>query len=400
MAGTDRHNFRAAVVIPCLAERDNLPLTLASLASNPAERLAQTLIVVVVNNRADVCPQQLGDNQQTLAWLQSRPFAQLNLAWVDASSDGLALPDKDGVGLARKIGFDLCLAQLNWEDSPLLISLDADTLVDQHYLPAIFDHFQASQAGAATIPFRHQCAVDPRQEAAIRHYELYLRSYLFGLQCAGSPYAYHTIGSAFACRASDYIGAGGMNRRQAGEDFYFLQQLAKTCGVMMLSGTLVQPSARFSGRVPFGTGKAVQGQVEEDRPLFQFSSAAAFAVLQDWLSLLAESLDLPAAVVLQRAGVISLELQQFLRELNFASAWQKLQSNHGAAQQRQAALHCWFDGLRTRQLLSRLDADQRRPAEELVAELLTWGGLSGAGSKAESLALLEGVQHAGPPGSG
>jgi len=47
------------------------------------------------------------------------------------------------------------------------------------------------------------------------------------LQQAGSPYAYHTIGSAFACRAEAYIAAGGMNRRHAAEDFYFLQQLAK-----------------------------------------------------------------------------------------------------------------------------------------------------------------------------
>lgn len=391
----ERDNYKAAIIIPALAERNYLPETLASLATNPAEYQQQTLILIVINNRTDISDDQLQDNQQVLQWLKSNPFPDLNIAWVDASSSGLELPAKGGVGLARKIGFDLALVQLDWSQQPLLISLDADTLVDENYLSAIFEHFRTSQSGAATIPFRHRTAGDPQQEAAIRQYELYLRSYLFGLQQAGSPYAYHTIGSAFACRAEAYVAAGGMNRRSAAEDFYLLQQLEKTSGVEMLGGTVVRPSPRFSNRVPFGTGKAVQGQVEDDRQLFQFSSVAAFKVLQRWLALVGESLELPAETLIIKATELSPSLTQFILELNFPIVWSRMQKNHTNLPRRQNAFHCWFDALRSRQLLTRLDDDGDFRKSKLVAELLEWGGYSGVNRWEDQLSLLEQLQLVG-----
>lgn len=391
--GTDRQDYKAAVVVPALAERNSLSKTLASLATNPGEYLQQTLILIVVNNRADSSAEQLQDNQQTLLWLKSSPVAELNVAWIDASSPSLELPAKEGVGLARKIGFDHALSQLAWSQQPLLVSLDADTLVDEHYLPAIFTHFENSQCGGASLPFRHQEAEEPQQESAIRHYELYLRSYLFGLQQAGSPYAYHTIGSAFACRADAYIAAGGMNRRLAAEDFYFLQQLAKTSGVEILRGTVVRPSPRYSSRVPFGTGMAVQGQVESDLRLFQFSSAAGFSLLRQWLDLVTESLEQPGGYIFEQAAELSPVLELFLAELNFVAVWTRLRANHFDFPSRQRAFHGWFDGLRSRQLLSRLDAGRQQQGAGLVAELLAWGGYPEVTAEAEQLLLLEQLQY-------
>ena len=46
------------------------------------------------------------------------------------------------------------------------------------------------------------------------------------MKFAGYPWAMYTVGSAFAVTAEAYVKRGGMNRRQAGEDFYFLQNLA------------------------------------------------------------------------------------------------------------------------------------------------------------------------------
>ena len=40
------------------------------------------------------------------------------------------------------------------------------------------------------------------------------------------------------CTAKSYVATGGMNRRMAGEDFYFLQKLAKTDGVDLRVGKL------------------------------------------------------------------------------------------------------------------------------------------------------------------
>ena len=391
VAGMSRTDFSAAIIIPALAERENLPATLNSLCLNPAEYLAQTLIVIVINNRLDVSSAEFADNQKTLNWLRSTPYPQLNLAWIDGSSSGFELPDKDGVGLARKIGFDAALQRVSWKVEPVLISLDADTLVDHNYLPAIFDHFSAGKNRAAVLPFRHQFAPIPRQETAIRRYELYLRSYLFGLAMAGSPYAFHSIGSAFACTADAYVSAGGMNRRCGGEDFYFLQQLAKTSEVKMLNGTVVHPSPRFSQRVPFGTGRVVQEQLERGTVPFHFVSVAGFKLLKEWLDLIRCHVDDSADQISQYSLNISTVLHQFLTELNFSSIWEKLQNNHSSREQRLAAFHCWFDALRTRQLLTRIESECSS-VERLVAELLNWGGYAGIEREFDQLRLLENLQ--------
>lgn len=390
--GTSRTDFSAAIVIPALAERENLPATLDSLCLNPAKHLERTLVIIVVNNRAAISQDQLADNQATIDWLQSNPYPQINLAWIDASSSGFELPAKDGVGLARKIGFDASLQSLDWKTDPLLISLDADTIVDEAYLSTLLDHFRMNTNGSAVIPFRHQSVSAPEQEIAIRHYELYLRSYLFGLQVAGSPYAYHSIGSTFACRAGAYIKAGGMNRRCGGEDFYFLQQLTKTSGTEMVDGTVVQPSSRFSSRVPFGTGKAIQGQVEEGVALFHFVPVFGFKILKKWFELIDCQWDHSADQINLQVANISSVLDSFLTELSFTEVWEKLQNNHSSKEQRLAAFHDWFDALRTRQLLTRIENNSDSSAERIVADLLSWGGYSGVERQADQLKLLERLQ--------
>ena len=60
-----------------------------------------------------------------------------------------------------------------------------------------------------------------------------------------------------AVRAWAYVKQGGMNRRQAGEDFYFLQKISWIGPISELTDVTVFPSPRLSDRVPFGTGKAV-----------------------------------------------------------------------------------------------------------------------------------------------
>ena len=383
--------FRAAVVVPALAERDSLQELLSALSRNDSVSLRQALVVVVVNNRASASAAEKDDNQRTLTWLRSSSGSALKLAWVDAASPDLELGAKEGVGLARKIGFDLALQLLDWKCDPLLLSLDADTLVRPDYLAAVTGHFRRSESGAAVIPFRHRPAGDSAQERAIRHYELYLRSYLFGLRYAASPYAYHVLGSAFACRATAYLKAGGMNRRLAGEDFYFLQQLAKTTGIEMLSGTVVQPSARYSQRVPFGTGRAVQAKVG-DQQVYRFVSAAAFDRLKQLLALVEQVIDSPAEEVLSRLTAIDAGTADFFTSLQVNDVWQKLQANHATTAKRLAAFHQWFDALRTRQLLTAIDSGGPNDDIAAVAELLELGGFPGIVKAQEQLALLERLQ--------
>jgi len=391
LTGGQRHDYQAAIVIPALAESARLPATLQSLVTNDPDLLHRTLVIVVVNQRSDASATQRRDNECTLSWLNSQPCQPLHLAWIDAIGAGLELPFGQGVGLARKIGFDAALLRLKWDKNPFLISLDADTLVDPDYLTALYSHFATAQAVGTVLPFRHQAGIDSGEEEAIRAYELYLRSYQFGLQQAGSPYAYHSIGSAFACRAQGYIAVGGMNRRLAGEDFYFLQQLNKVGGVVPLQGTVVRPASRCSVRVPFGTGRIVGQHQRGERPAYRFVSARAFAQLQGWLSTVAAHLDGAADDLLRQGRHISAELANFLTEHNFHTTWGRLQRNHESHRQRLRAFHHWFDALRTRQLLTRLTPTGGDPID-LVSELLCWGGYGGYHTAATQLVLLEGLQ--------
>ena len=70
------------------------------------------------------------------------------------------------------------------------------------------------------------------------------------------------MGSAMAVRAIAYARIGGMPRKQAGEDFYFLQKLIPLGGFGEISTTAVLPSPRPSDRVIFGTGAAIAGHLE------------------------------------------------------------------------------------------------------------------------------------------
>ena len=391
LEGSVRSGLAGAVVIPALAEEASLLPTLASLAANPPEQLADFLVVVVVNHRPSAAAADQTDNQRLLQRLRrGEGPAALALAWVDAASPDRELPEREGVGLARKIGLDLALSRLDFSRQPLLACLDADTLVEPSYLGALQQHFATAKAGGAVLPFRHQDPADPAQRLAIEQYELFLRAHQLGLTLAGSPYAYISIGSALACRAEAYLGAGGMNCRTAGEDFYFLQRVAKTCGVAQLRGTTVLPSARLSARTPFGTGRSVERLLNEGSDAVLCYPPQAYRLLAAWLQRVAGSLEASAETLLQAAEVLQPELGQFLNQRGWSQIWPALQRNHPRPQALLAAFHGWFDALKTVQLIHQLCAGPwpRQPAAIALPPLLSWAGLAVPSLPREQLELL------------
>jgi glycosyltransferase involved in cell wall biosynthesis len=389
--------FDGAIVIPSLAEAANLPQTLESLSRNPGDLLDRFIILIVVNQRTDASAAETTDNHTTLEnlplWQQQ--FGLSNLFWVDAASVERDLPVKQGVGLARKIGLDLALTLLDYRrGDPLLICLDADTVVQPDYLPALTRHFAATTAGGASIPYRHRPAADPAGQSAIDRYELFLRTYVLGLELAGSSYAFHTVGSAMACRASAYVAAGGMNRRLAGEDFYFLQQVHKTSGVASLTGTVVHPSPRSSDRVPFGTGRSVGDMLSDGEQRLLFYQPVVFTIVGKWLRCVAEHPEADAAALLNGAAEISPVLHDVLEQAGFRDAWENLKKHNREGAKLTAAFHAWFDAFRTMRLIHELsDRTYPRIAPELaVAPLLEQAGLVSPDTVSEQLELLRKLQ--------
>lgn len=100
------------------------------------------------------------------------------------------------------------------------------------------------------------------------------------MKFTGYPNPIITIGSAFAVIAEAYVKRGGMNRRQAGEDFYFLQHLAQIGTIGEITTTRVYPSARLSDRVPFGTGPVLQKWIDGDEDLNKTYNFGAFIDLK------------------------------------------------------------------------------------------------------------------------
>lgn len=389
--------YRGAVVIPSLAESANLLPTLESLAQNPMQLLDQFLVLVVINQRVDACHADQADNQFTLAILPEwkDQLGLKTLCWIDASSPGKELPQKQGVGLARKIGLDMSLSKLDYaQGDPLLICLDADTLVQPDYLQALVNHFSGSSAGGASIPYRHRPAADQEGQSAIDRYELFLRVYVLGLEQAGSPYAFHTVGSAMACRASAYVAAGGMNRRMAGEDFYFLQQVHKTSRVADLEGTVVHPSPRSSQRVPFGTGRAVGDMMADGEKRLMFYQPQVFVLLGQWLASVASNPDTDGCSLLERAGQISPVLHEYLEQSDFTASWDGLRRHNRGAARLLEAFHGWFDAFRTMRLIHLLSDNgyPRVSPEEAVTPLLMRAGYENRPDVSEQLEILRRMQ--------
>lgn len=370
-----------AVVIPVLAESANLFLTLSDLAANSPAMLEKTLVLCVVNNRH---PDFAGgadcaDNQRTLEALPAFAAAhpELRLAWIDAASTDRALGPKEGVGLARKIGLDWALARLHEsgaKNGGTLISLDADTRVAANYLVTIQDFFQVKRRWAAVVDYAHPIDGPEDEARAILSYELFLRYQELAWRFAGSPYAYPAIGSTMLCTGEAYAASGGMNRRQAGEDFYFLQQLAKTGKVERVHGTTVIPSGRPSHRVPFGTGRKVGQFAGDEDDAYLTYHANTWKVLRSWLALVDGNLDATGASLLSDAETITPELAAWLSAQDFAAAWERIRRNCTEPAQRRRQFHGWFDAFRTLKLAHHL-RDNGLPRQDLfesLAKVMEW----------------------------
>ncbi|MEM9022758.1 MAG: glycosyltransferase [Bacteroidota bacterium] len=283
-------NLGMAVVIPCYNEPDLQP-TLEALWRCERPR-AHVEVLVVVNGAVSAVETVRERNRATVRqarhWMRKHPDPGLTFHVLECPE----LPDRHaGVGLARKIGMDEAvdrLAQAGREG--VLVCFDADATCAPNYLVALEDHFARNpHSPACSLRFEHPTdghAFAPEVYAGIVRYELFLRYYRQGLHWAGHPHAFHTIGSSMAVRTNAYCQQGGMNRRKAGEDFYFLQKLIPLGGFTELNTTCVFPSPRPSDRVPFGTGRAIGQWLQGPQLAYPAYDPQTFVDLRTGLGLL------------------------------------------------------------------------------------------------------------------
>jgi hypothetical protein len=161
-----------------------------------------------------------------------------------------------------------------------------------------------------------------------------------------------------AVRAETYAVVRGVPKREAAEDFYLLDKLAKVGAIQRLSGSAIEIAARRSGRVPFGTGRRVSELLGGEE--LAVASPQAFASLRAVLGAIErfagggnelamrEELALAAPNELPRGSVESaLEAAGF-----FVICRESAREAQGATLRRR--LSTWFDGLRTLRFLHAL----------------------------------------------
>ena len=281
-------NCGIIVVIPCFHEPDIL-LTLESL--NQCKLPKQKVEVIVLINHSEVASNELKKyNLDTKKEIEKWILNNINQGITFYVQGPVELQKKwAGVGLARKSGMDEALLRFNVLKKPggIIVSLDSDTLVAKNYLVEIENHFIKNPNNiGATISFRHQTAgLNEKQLQGILLYEKYLLYYKNALSFVGYPNPLFTVGSAFAVTASGYFKRGGMTRRQAGEDFYFLQTLAQIGTIGEILNTSVYPSARLSDRIPFGTGPTLVKWMNGEADLTKTYNIQAFIDLKMFFDL-------------------------------------------------------------------------------------------------------------------
>lgn len=348
-------SWSAALVVPAFRETTALWEGIERVCQD-----ASALTILVVNQTTST---RVPENEELLAAARSRgPVRQIanrveqvgaSLLLIDRSSPGNEFDDKDGVGLARRIGLDLALAlgEQGLLESEWLFTTDADATLPAAYFD-VANHVPKDAVGL-TYPYRHRLDVSsPALRQAIALYELSLRYYVLGLRWAHSPYAFSAIGSTIAVRRSSYAKVRGMPRRKAGEDFYLLEKLAKLGKVFRPNCAPIELRGDRKPRAPFGTAPSIERMTSSSEP-FELYHPDCFAQLRRWLLCL-ERVALSAQIQDAQECLDDPILGPCLEDLRVLPGLERSLSQSGSHEQIRARLHGFFDAKLTLRLIHRL----------------------------------------------
>lgn len=381
----------------------------------PKQKLDEPILWIIVVNTPVGCDksshfqtQQLLDH---LLALGECSFKSAHLSLIKASLRQWVLlvnriqnpiPQQQGVGLARKIGFDIACHLMVEQKLTLswIATTDADARLPKNFLtplsiePGFRDAVNSAgcEPSALIFPFQHTsnqtdnaslsqsctprgiCRVNMNNQdkqdlalvmAATTAYEKHLNYYVEGLTFARSPYAYHTLGSTIVADPVAYCLARGFPKRAAGEDFYLLNKLNKIAPVKSLKTDPILINARISDRVPFGTGPAVARLIKssfdeaidkvhpnDSHPIsLKTYHPDTFIWLKDWLTLLNEIAAFKSIEREQRTAHAlisqSFPAKAIAEELGFLNVLPKLNKQNTCEASCKKALFHWFDAFKT-----------------------------------------------------
>lgn len=370
-------NTEVIVVIPSYDEP-----TITDLLNSLAlcqEPDCKVEVIIIVNAPSDAGSESLKNNIESIVateiWKKEYPDRFFDLYVIDGSilrSEGWS------VGLARKTGMDEAVRRFDFLNKPdgIILNLDADCKVKSNYFTAVYGEMHnRKDRSACSIYFEHPISGNEFTEQIYRSitlYELHLRYYLQGLAFTGFPYVQHTVGSAIAVKALHYVKAGGMNRRMAGEDFYFIQKLLPAGGFFNLYQTTVFPSPRSSARVPFGTGVTILRLTEGNNETLLTYNPEAFIELKLLFSLIGKIFI--CAIDDQKFAYPDLPpgISQFIGIEEWTTKIREIKSNTSGIQSFRKRFFGWFNMFKIVKYLNSVHSNlfEKKSVDECASELL------------------------------
>jgi len=342
--------LKIVVVIPCFNEPEIIS-TLSSLAA--CNSINYNVEVITVVNSSEIADGEIIEfNKSTynslLNWVEKN-----NTSWLKFHSLLIEnVPKKHaGAGYARKVGMDEAINRflLANNEKGIICSLDADTKVAENYFVEIEKLYRNQDITGCSIYFEHPIVGNEFSKEVYRRiveYETHLRYYKWALQFIDFPFYHYTIGSCFAVDAFEYCNKGGMNKKQAGEDFYFIQKIMRPGNYVALNTTTVYPSSRPSDRVPFGTGPVIKQYSSQPEKEFLTYNYQSFLILKALFNSVEALFKINSDELEKIIQQYHPALLAFLNQNEFVSAIQIINEDTGQLSSFIKRFYQWFDAFR------------------------------------------------------
>jgi hypothetical protein len=357
------------VVIPCYNE----PHLIRSLQAlwNARRPSCAVEIIVMVNSpeycSTDILERNRATLQEMQGWIKDHENSEFKIRHIIKFNIPLKMA---GVGLARKTGMDEAVYRFSKAShrDGIITGFDADSVCDPDYFIEIEKHFLENvKTPGASIYFEHPVngiEVPEKGYQGIILYELHLRYFIQALRYIGHPHAFHTIGSSFAVRSEAYVKQGGMNKRQAGEDFYFLQKIIALGYFTEINTTRIIPSPRESDRVPFGTGAAIKRwNGENDIRTYHLS---AFEPIKQFIEQVNEMYQADTGTIISIVETLPLTLKEYLISNHFIEELKSINTNSASLSAFRNRFFGWFTVFRVIKYLNFYEEKQDNKSDIVV----------------------------------
>lgn len=336
-------------------------------------------VIIVVNAPEDASSESIRNNKLTLKIIERWKVENPNSFFRIYPIEAIPAYIKDwGVGLARKTGMDEAVRRFNYLNKPegVILNLDADCLVEKNYFLSVYNELlKKSDRSACSIYFEHPLGGDDYPAEVYRYialYELHLRFFFQVLIFSGFPYVFHTVGSAIAVKALPYVKAGGMNRKRAGEDFYFIQKLVPAGGYFNLNSTKVYPSPRPSFRVPFGTGASISKMTGSGEATLLTYNILAFKELKSFFGMTEDYYFGKYQEFADFYKSLPAGVRSFIEEKELFYKLEEIKTNTSGFQAFKKRFFGWFNMFRVVKFLNHVHAGiyEKKPVSDAASEFL------------------------------